>query len=401
MSLCSGKNYTEDITTQQDAASGEQQTEVADQATKKKETRRQVTQSPGHLDYPPCTPSDHHQHAYAKAKAARVEVAFAEREADVMKQKAELKASTLKEKASLDANLHLLKSQRAAAAAEAEATAYEEVEEETGEHGQLPDVDEEPLSTVQRTSEYIQQHSDLFFDERRVIKPAAFHVIQSNVRLVNKDVKKESTIIVSPSETYPLSTQCAIKPEREYLSEPKGAEDFTRYLIRREMVSAGLLQFDDKPENYWSWKASFLSFTKDLNLSAREELDLLTKWLGAESSEQAKRTRAVHVLNPAAGVTMVWQRLEECYGTPEVTEDALLKKTENFPRLTNRDTIKLRELSDILLELECAKRDGALPELSYLDTARGVKQILRNSLITSKKNGSALEASFSNCVEII
>lgn len=92
------------------------------------------------------------------------------------------------------------------------------------------------------------------------------------------------------------------------------------------MVSAGLLQFDDKPENYWSWKASFLSSTKDLNLSAREELDLLTKWLGAESSEQAKRIRAVHVLNPAAGAAMVWQRLEESYGTPEVIEDALLKK---------------------------------------------------------------------------
>lgn len=119
-------------------------------------------------------------------------------------------------------------------------------------------------------------------------------------------------------------------------------------------MSAGLLQFDDKPENYWSWKSSFLSATKDLNLSAREELDLMTKWLGAESSEQAKRIRAVHVLNPAAGVHMVWQRLEECYGTPEVIEDALLKKIEHFPRLTNRDNIKLRELGDILLELECA-----------------------------------------------
>lgn len=83
-----------------------------------------------------------------------------------MKQKAELEASMLKEKASLDANLHLLKSQRAAAAAEAEATAYEEVEEEIGEKVQLPDLDEEPLSTVQRTSEYTQQHSDLFFQEQ-------------------------------------------------------------------------------------------------------------------------------------------------------------------------------------------------------------------------------------------
>lgn len=73
---------------------------------------------------------------------------------------------------------------------------------------------------------------------------------------------------------------------------------------------------------------------------------------------------------------MVWQRLEECYGTPEVIEDALLKKIEHFPRLTNKDNIKLRELSDILLELECAKQDGALPGLMCLDTPRGVKQIV-------------------------
>lgn len=103
------------------------------------------------------------------------------------------------------------------------------------------------------------------------------------------------------------------------------------------MLVLHVLQFDDKPENYWAWKASFLSSTQDL--SAREELDLLTKWLGAESSEQVKRIRAVHVLNPAAGVAMVWQRLEECYGTPEVIEDALFKKIESFPRLTNKYTV--------------------------------------------------------------
>ena len=51
-------------------------------------------------------------------------------------------------------------------------------------------------------------------------------------------------------------------------------------------------------------------------------------------------------------------------------------KIENFPRLTNRGTVKLRELSDILHELERAKQDGALSGLSYLDTARGVKQIV-------------------------
>lgn len=118
-----------------------------------------------------------------------------------------------------------------------------------------------------------------------------------------------------------------------------------------------------------------MTATNDLNLSPREELDLLVKWLGAESAEQAKRIRSVHVLNPAAGLSMVWQRLEDCYGTPEVIEHALLKKIEDFPKLTNKDNAKLRELGDILLELECAKAEGFLPGLAFLDTARGVNPI--------------------------
>lgn len=42
--------------------------------------------------------------------------------------------------------------------------------------------------------------------------------------------------------------------------------DLGKYLMRREVVSSGLLTFDDKPKNYWAWKASFLNSTNDLTL---------------------------------------------------------------------------------------------------------------------------------------
>ncbi len=134
------------------------------------------------------------------------------------------------------------------------------------------------------------------------------------------------------------------------------------------MVSSGLMKFDDCPENYWAWKSSFQDVTKDLGLTAREELDLLTKWLGPESSMQAKRIRSVHAHYPIAGVHMLWQRLEECYGSPEVIENALLRKLEEFPRISNRDGQRLRELGDMLLELESAKTGGHLPGLAILDS---------------------------------
>ncbi len=73
---------------------------------------------------------------------------------------------------------------------------------------------------------------------------------------------------------------------------------------------------------------------------------------------------------------MIWQRLEDTYGSPEIIEHALLQKLENFPRISNKDSQRLRELGDILLETETAKSGGHLPGLTFLDTTQGVNPIV-------------------------
>lgn len=73
---------------------------------------------------------------------------------------------------------------------------------------------------------------------------------------------------------------------------------------------------------------------------------------------------------------MIWRHLEDCYGCPEVIEQALLKRLDAFPRITNKDTHRLRDLGYLLLELQSAKVSGRLPGLGYLDTARGVNPIV-------------------------
>lgn len=310
-------------------------------------------------------------------------------------QKAELEASMLKQKADLDASLHILKVERAAAVASAEAPAYEEAEQEL-ESGALQEKafsDMPPINIAQRTCEYVQQHSRESFTEL----PFNVELVQTNVKPPVLSVTKvDHTLLVPPNVD--VDNQCftnqkngAVKKEAEsekdvkrtsfphssqYAPEPLAASDLSKYLIKREMVSSGLLKFDDCPENYWAWKASFVNLTRELNLTAREELDLMVKWLGKDSSEQVKRIRSVHVLNATAAIRMAWQRLEECYGAPEVIENALLKKIENIPKLSNKDNQKLLELGDILLELECAKADGCLPGLAYLNTPRGVNPIV-------------------------
>lgn len=72
----------------------------------------------------------------------------------------------------------------------------------------------------------------------------------------------------------------------------------------------------------------------------------------------------------------MWQRLEDSFGAPKIIENALFKKVENFPKIENRETQQLRELGDLLLELQAAKLNDYLPGLSHLDTAHGVNLIL-------------------------
>ncbi|KAJ8364608.1 hypothetical protein SKAU_G00134390 [Synaphobranchus kaupii] len=158
-------------------------------------------------------------------------------------------------------------------------------------------------------------------------------------------------------------------------SNPSATADLAKFLARSQLITTGLTKFDDKVENYWAWKSSFSNAIEGLDLTAAEELDLLVKWLGKESSEYARRIKSVHIKHPAAGLKMTWERLEQCYGTPKAIEKALFTRLENFPKIANRDPQKLRDLSDLLLEIEAAKQDNVLPGLSYLDTARGIHPI--------------------------
>ncbi|XP_063758758.1 uncharacterized protein LOC134877255 [Eleginops maclovinus] len=146
-------------------------------------------------------------------------------------------------------------------------------------------------------------------------------------------------------------------------------------MILRDIMSY-LGKFNDKPENYWAWRSAFSNATEDLGLKPSEELDLLIKWLGPESAEHARRVRSVRINYPGEALCMVWRRLEEVYGSPEAMETALFNKLERFPKFSNKEPKRLRELGDLLLEIQAGKEDGFLPGLAYLDTARGIHPIL-------------------------
>ncbi len=48
----------------------------------------------------------------------------------------------------------------------------------------------------------------------------------------------------------------------------------------------------------------------------QEEMDLLIKWLGKDSSEQALRIRSINVRQPTLGLKAIWERLKKTHRPP-------------------------------------------------------------------------------------
>ncbi|KAM4045123.1 uncharacterized protein ACNLHF_008939 [Anomaloglossus baeobatrachus] len=339
--------------------------------------------------------------ARAKAEAAKVRAAFAEQE---------LKLKT--EKARLEADLAKLAVDTEAAAAEAEVQALEEAARSDSKSFRLrlgPELSHRDIS--QRTSDYVLKHTasdDRLHSAPRerlnpAIQPSTF--IQQTSHVKHEGNSVHLTPSVSPAPKFVDSYYTANRPKMEdpdgdyhgdnvfdgnnnslgphhsnmYQDHPlrnQELPDFLKFFARRELLTKGLLKFNDHPESYRAWRASFRNATAGLDISANEEIDLLVKWLGNESAEHAKRIRDISINHPSKGLCLLWERLDECYGSSERIEESLFKRLEDFPKISNKSFHMLRELSDLLVELQVAKFEGDLPGLASLDAARGIKPIV-------------------------
>lgn len=280
------------------------------QITQKEEKAASMTSSK-------CTSFSKHSVASAAAKAraaaeaARARVAYGQKELGLKKQKAKLDL----EKATIEADLEALELEKAAAVANAEAEVLE-----AAARSEYEDIrsDVSPQIIQQRTEAYLdrQAWTRLSTDTHSpVLSPPDIKETQSPTNQEPPVLTPIHRHDGPPTAPRPTKTP-AINPAANMM-------DFAKYLARRELVTTGLTKFDDQPESFRAWQSSFLNATQDLDLTASEELDLLLKWLGKESSEHIRRIRAVHVTNPEAALQMSWTRLRECYATPEMIECSL------------------------------------------------------------------------------
>ncbi|XP_060758870.1 uncharacterized protein LOC132869609 isoform X1 [Neoarius graeffei] len=327
-------------------------------------------------------------HARAKAEAAKVRASYASKEA-------QLKV----EKTKIDVELEVLMLHREADIAVAEAAVLEEEAECESRKSVSDGVKRE------RTQEYVRSQIKLSEPQGPPpVPPANDNNGHSGETLVTWDGSQGSDPKPQPKSSKPkpddnhapLLTQRASEtpkveqtnkvlspfsnPFTPHYNTPASmlhsAEPFAQYMARRDLITSGLYQYDDRPENFRAWFSSFNGATAEVALTPTQELDLMTKWLGKESSNQVKRIRSVHINNPKTALKKAWERLWECYAAPEIIEKSLFQRLDSFPRLTTKDNVKLQELGDLLQEIHGAKEDGYLPGLLYLDTSRGIGPIV-------------------------
>lgn len=353
--------------------------------------------------------------ARAKAEAAKIRAQYATKQLQLTVEAANIESEKMKreaelqfEKAKVEAELEALKVQCEADAAVREAQVLEMADLQIEDEVQDPEQE----NKMKRTSEYVQaqnaqkqsqSHRDQEYepethqslpDEAPKFSQSSFkRDCEENddtylpIATTEKKEDKRTYNVKSERDTYqnnqpynPRHFNVHAPPFTSHKDPaviPAAAMDpLAQYLARRDLTNSGLYQFDDKPENYRAWYASFTSTTNDIGLSDVQLLDLMIKWLGKESCEYVKRIRAVYVGNPSEALNKAWERLEECYAAPEIIEKSLFERLDNFPKLSTKDNIKLRELGDLLTEILGSKEDGYLTGLSYLDTSRGISPIV-------------------------
>jgi len=240
--------------------------------------------------------------ARAKAEAARVRASYASKEAQLNV-----------EKVKIDTELQVLELQREADAAVAEAEVLEEAE--LIRDGHESRRTESDRVKRERTCEYVKSQMDVnkhngpapvTCNQSDEIEgtfitwhPTENYVSDAEPSPVNTRPKRHvqhtsvafQTTSSSPKgETKPKSEQIKnalnpfsspfVPPYNSPASTSHQSEPLAQYIARRDLITSGLYQYDDKPENFRAWLSSFTSATADVHLTPTQELDLMTRWLG-------------------------------------------------------------------------------------------------------------------------
>ena len=284
--------------------------------------------------------------AKAKAEAAKARAQFLEKESLLKKQQALLKI-----------DLEMLNEQKLCAEAEAEANAYQ------NDYYTIDDTLSDLETNVKLQPP--QEHESSFYRTQSFVKDNFIE---------EPDLEPHTTAIVPPPDSIPpnhVHQQSMPPPTSCY-------NDLTSFLLRKELLLSRFQPFNDDPSTYQAWKISFNNTLKEISLHPQERLDILINHLSSDSKRQALSISTSNAGRPDKALLIIWQRLDERFGAPELIESLLKKKLACFPTLNVKDDKKFYELLDLLCEIQSLKEDRNYSSLlSYFDTSSGINPIVQ------------------------
>ena len=282
-----------------------------------------------------------------------------------------------------EARLECLRVDQEAAAAVARAKAIDE-ELRVRNEDQLPDLPlEEPSKRVRNFINSQLNESDPRGQEpeaSRLTAPgfSSRSVKEETPQGQELDLPRFTVPGFMPKKEMPDPRAPPFTPSRTaQYSDPADRMDcFIQFMARRELIANKIEKFNNRPENFNTWKAAFKNMTSDVNITANEELALMLEYTTGESKRLVQRLRNAYIENPSPGVRESWKKLGERFGSTAVITNVQLNKLTMFPALASKDNKGLQELGDLLLELQCAKEDGGVAGLKILDESAFLKPVL-------------------------
>jgi hypothetical protein len=179
-----------------------------------------------------------------------------------------------------------------------------------------------------------------------------------------------------PADLNPNATEYHANNRSPQSDPGNEMKSYVNFMARRELIANKIEKFDDNPVNYHTWKASFKNMIRNVGITPSEEFSLLVEYTTLTSKSLVQRLRNAYIGKPHEGITEIWKKLDERYGCSSVLVKAHLAKLSSVPKINYKDNRKLQEFSDLLLELNCAKKDGVLTGLRVLDEPIYLKPVI-------------------------
>ncbi|XP_052216072.1 uncharacterized protein LOC127834351 isoform X1 [Dreissena polymorpha] len=278
-----------------------------------------------------------------KAETARARLQYVEEAERLKKEQYELELSVQKRRSEMESNLNILKCKQEVVESEAELRAVEEMLNENCS------VKSEAVKSVSSISKKSKSEIVNDYLNKLPARPDSQSKIQ------------QDTFHLRPSAP-------------EFV--PQTTANFANYMVKKDLLLSRVTKFNDRPEQFYTWKISFRSICTEIETNDREELDLLLKNLGPESGRQANSIRNANPHDVHGALEKIWERLDLRFGAPEQVADSLRRRVDAFQKKGNEKE-KLYDLADLIEEINSVKSNSKYSgSMSFYDSSLGVNSIL-------------------------